>query len=187
MLSRCAGLLFILFGACTAWAQGVADGYALHHGDRLQVSVWKEEALNREVRVLPDGSISFPLVGRVPVAGLSTTQVEQRIREGLKRYIPEAVVSVVVLAPEGNTVYVLGKVLKPGPVPLTSADTTVLQVLSQAGGLDRFADADRITVLRKMPTDGREETIRVRYGDLLKGRALDTNVVMRAGDTVMVP
>lgn len=186
MLSRCACFLLLLFGACAAWAQS-ADTYALRHGDRLQVSVWKEDALNREVRVLPDGSISFPLVGRVLVSGLSTVEVEQRIREGLKRYIPEAVVSVVVIAPEGNTVYVLGKVLKPGPVPLHSANTTVLQVLSQAGGLDRFADADRITVLRKMPGEGRDETMRVRYGDLLKGRALESNVVMRAGDTVVVP
>jgi polysaccharide biosynthesis/export protein len=186
MLSRCACLLLVLFGACAAWAQPVPESYALRQGDRLQVSVWKEDALNRELRVLPDGSISFPLVGRVLVSGLSTGDVEQRIREGLKRYIPEAVVSVVVIAPEGNTVYVLGKVVKPGPVPLTSANTTVLQVLSQAGGLDRFADADHITVLRK-PGDGPEVTMRVRYGDLLKGRALDSNVVMRAGDTVMVP
>jgi polysaccharide biosynthesis/export protein len=187
MLSRCACFLLVLFGACAAWAQSVSEGYTLRQGDRLQVSVWKEEALNREVRVLPDGSISFPLVGRVVVSGLSTGEVEQRIRDGLKRYIPEAVVSVVVIAPEGNTVYVLGKVLKPGPVPLTSANTTVLQVLSQAGGLDRFADADRITVLRKSPGDGGDVTMRVRYGDLLKGRALDSNVVMRPGDTVLVP
>ncbi len=187
MLSRCACFLFFLFATCAGWAQAAAEKYALHPGDRLQISVWKEDALNREARVLPDGSISFPLVGRVVVAGLSTGDVEQRIREGLKAYIPEAVVSVVVIAPEGNIVYVLGKVLKPGPVPLTSAHTTVLQVLSQAGGLDRFANADAIVVLRKQPGIGREETLRVRYGELLKGRALDSNVEMRAGDTVMVP
>jgi polysaccharide export outer membrane protein len=185
MMSRCASFVFLLLVAFSSWGQQRADSYALRHGDRLQISVWKEEALNREVRVLPDGSISFPLVGRILVAGVPATEVEKRIRDGLKTYIPEAVVSVVVLATEGNAVYVLGKVLKPGPVPLTSADTTVLQVLSQAGGLDRFADADAIVVLRK--SDGREETLRVRYRDLLKGRALDTNVVMRPGDTVMVP
>ncbi|MCC2673562.1 MAG: hypothetical protein K0R58_509, partial [Ramlibacter sp.] len=63
----------------------------------------------------------------------------------------------------------------------------VLQVLSQAGGLDRFADADRITVLRKMGPGAPDETLRVRYGDLLKGRELDSNIVMRPGDTVVVP
>jgi polysaccharide export outer membrane protein len=184
MMSRCASfLLFVLF-ACSAWAQPQA-GYVLRSGDRLQISVWKEDALNREVRVLPDGSVSFPLVGRVQAAGVPASEVEKRIRDGLKTYIPEAVVTVVVLATEGNSVYVLGKVLKPGPVQLTSADTTVLQVLSQAGGLDRFADSDSIVVLRK--SDGRDETLRVRYRDLLKGRALESNVVMRPGDTVMVP
>jgi polysaccharide biosynthesis/export protein len=185
MISRCVSFLFLFLFAFSAGAQPVAESYALRHGDRLQISVWKEDALNREVRVLPDGSISFPLVGRIMVAGAPASEVEKRIRDGLKRYIPEAVVTVVVLATEGNSVYVLGKVLKPGPVPLTSTDTTVLQVLSQAGGLDRFADADSIVVLRK--SGDREETMRVRYRDLLRGRALDSNVVMRPGDTVMVP
>lgn len=187
MIKRCVFLLLAAFAAFVAWAQSAPDTYALRHGDKLQISVWKEEALNREVRVLPDGSISFPLVGRIPVQGLSTLEVESRIRDGLKKYIPEAVVTVVVTATEGNSVYVLGKVLKPGPVPLTSVDTTVLQVLSQAGGLDRFANADSIVVLRKQPNDPRGQTFRVRYRDLLKGEALESNVVMRPGDTVMVP
>jgi polysaccharide export outer membrane protein len=168
-------------------AQAAPDSYALRQGDRLQVSVWKEEALNREVRVLPDGSISFPLVGRIAVSGQSTVEVERRIRDGLKAYIPDAVVSVVVLATEGHSVYVLGKVLKPGAVALNSADTTVLQVLSQAGGLDRFANADAIVVLRKPSAGAAQQTMRVRYSELLRGNALDTNVVMRPGDTVMVP
>ena len=173
--------------AMSAWGQPAADTYALRQGDKLQISVWREDALNREVRVLPDGSISFPLVGRIMVSGASTVEVEKRIRDGLKPYIPEAVVSVVVTATEGNTVYVLGKVLKPGPVPLTSTDTTVLQVLSQAGGLDRFANGDAIVVLRKASKDAREQTMRVRYSDLIRGEALNSNVVMRPGDTVLVP
>jgi polysaccharide export outer membrane protein len=185
MIARCATFLLMLL-AMSAWGQP-ADTYALRHGDKLQISVWREDALNREVKVLPDGSISFPLVGRIMVSGVSTAEVEKRIRDGLKPYIPEAVVSVVVTATEGNTVYVLGKVLKPGPVPLTSADTTVLQVLSQAGGLDRFANGDAIVVLRKASGDAREQTLRVRYSDLIRGEALNSNVVMRPGDTVLVP
>lgn len=186
MIARCATFLLMLL-AMSAWGQPAADTYALRQGDKLQISVWREDALNREVRVLPDGSISFPLVGRIMVSGASTVEVEKRIRDGLKPYIPEAVVSVVVTATEGNTVYVLGKVLKPGPVPLTSTDTTVLQVLSQAGGLDRFANGDAIVVLRKASKDAREQTMRVRYSDLIRGEALNSNVVMRPGDTVLVP
>lgn len=187
MIVRFVSFLALVLLATTALAQPAGEAYALRHGDRLQISVWKEEALNREVRVLPDGSISFPLVGRILVSGMSTIDVEKRLLEGLKRYIPEAVVTVVVTGTDGNSVYVLGKVVKPGPVALTSPDTTVLQVLSQAGGLDRFANADAIMVMRRSPKDPRAQMLRVRYSELLRGEALDSNVVMRPGDTVLVP
>lgn len=187
MIVRFVSFLALVLLAATALAQPAGEAYALRHGDRLQISVWKEEALNREVRVLPDGSISFPLVGRILVSGMSTIDVEKRLLEGLKRYIPEAVVTVVVTGTDGNSVYVLGKVVKPGPVALTSPDTTVLQVLSQAGGLDRFANADAIMVMRRSPKDPRAQMLRVRYSELLRGEALDSNVVMRPGDTVLVP
>lgn len=177
----------MLLSAGAVTAQEVRDAYALRHGDKLQISVWREEALNREVKVLPDGSIGFPLVGRIVVSGLSTGDVERRIVDGLKAYIPDAVVSVVVTATEGNSVYVIGKVLKPGQIALSGPDTSVLQVLSQAGGLDRFANGDAIVVMRKSPQAGGSQTLRVRYNELLRGQALESNVLMRPGDTVVVP
>jgi polysaccharide biosynthesis/export protein len=187
MISRFLAFLVMLFALASANAQTAGDNYLLKHGDRLQISVWKDEALDREARVLPDGSISFPLVGRIVVVGLSTAQVEKRIVDGLKPYIPDAVVSVVVTGTEGNSVFVIGKVLKPGQVALTSPETTVLQVLSQVGGLDRFANGDNIMVVRKSPNDPRPQTMRVRYNELIRGEALDTNVVVRPGDTIVVP
>jgi polysaccharide biosynthesis/export protein len=187
MISRFLAFLVMLFALASANAQTAGDNYLLKHGDRLQISVWKDEALDREARVLPDGSISFPLVGRIVVVGLSTAQVEKRIVDGLKPYIPDAVVSVVVTGTEGNSVFVIGKVLKPGQVALTSPETTVLQVLSQVGGLDRFANGDNIMVVRKSPNDPRTQTMRVRYNELIRGEALDTNVVVRPGDTIVVP
>lgn len=167
-----------------AWAQSAAP-YKLRHGDALTVSVWREEALRMEVRVLPDGSITFPLAGRVEVAGLTTPQAEERIASKIKTYIPEAVVTVAVTGIEGSRVYVLGKVVEPGPVALMSPSTTVLQVLSQAGGLDRFADGNAIRVLRQ--TGNGATVIPVRYNDLIRGSALETNVVLQAGDTILVP
>jgi polysaccharide biosynthesis/export protein len=187
MISRFLSFVILLFALASASAQPAADSYTLKHGDRLQISVWKDEALDREARVLPDGSISFPLVGRIQVVGLSTAQVEKRIVDGLKPYIPDAVVSVVVTGIEGNSVFVIGKVLKPGQVLLTTPDTTVLQVLSQVGGLDRFANGDAIMVMRKSATDSSTQTMRVRYNELLRGGALDSNVVVRPGDTIVVP
>lgn len=178
-------LTALLVGAYgTSMAQSGA-AYKLRHGDALTVSVWRDEALRMEVRVLPDGSITFPLAGRVEVVGLSTSEAELRVAEKLKKYIPEAVVTVAITAAEGNRVYVLGKVVTPGAVILTSPETTVLQMLSQVGGLDRFADGNAIRVLRNTPQGNR--ILPVRYNDLVKGEQLDTNVVLQPGDTILVP
>lgn len=166
-------------------AQNRSAPYVLHHGDTLLVSVWREEALQKEVRVLPDGSITFPLAGRVEVAGLGSAEVEQRIADKLKAYIPDPVVSIVVTGIEGSRVYVIGKVQKPGPVVLNAPNTTVLQVISQAGGLDRFADGNAVQVLRATPQG--PQLLSVRFNDLLKGAELSTNVSLQPGDTVLVP
>jgi len=162
-----------------------APAYTLRHGDQVSISVWREEVLRGEVRVLPDGSITFPLAGRIEVAGLTTVQAEQRIAAKLKEYIPDAVVSVVVTGIEGSRVYVIGKVQRPGPVLLSAPNTTVLQVISQAGGLDRFADGNAIRVLRDTPQGA--EVLTVRYNDLMRGAELNSNVRLQAGDTILVP
>ena len=175
-------LLIMLLAAVSA---GAAEPYRLRHGDTVMVSVWREEALRMDVRVLPDGSITFPLAGRVEVAGLSTSEAESRIAARLTKFIPEAAVTVAVTGIEGSRVFVLGKVTTPGPVLLTSPNTTVLQVLSQAGGLDRFADGNGIRVLRS--TEDGYRTMSVRYNDLIKGNELQTNVVLMPGDTILVP
>jgi polysaccharide biosynthesis/export protein len=177
-------LLSLLLPGMPLWAQTGAP-YMLRHGDALTVSVWKEDALRMEVRVLPDGSITFPLAGRVEVAGFTTQQAEERIAGKIKTYIPEAVVTVAVTGIDGSRVYVLGKVAEPGPVTLISPSTTVLQVLSQVGGLDRFADGNAVRVLRQSVSGA--EVLPVRYNDLIRGGALETNVVLQPGDTILVP
>lgn len=177
-------VLWLLIAGAVAFAQN-SSSYQLRHGDALTVSVWKEDALRMEVKVLPDGSITFPLAGRVEVAGLTSTQVEERIAGKIKKFIPEAVVTVVVTGIDGSRVYVLGKVTQPGPVTLLSPSTTVLQVLSQVRGLDRFADGNSIRVLRQ--SGGAPVVLPVRYDDLMRGNSLDTNVVLQPGDTILVP
>ena len=185
-LSGWASLFLVLSSlfAFPSWAHA-EDHYTLRPADRLQVSVWREEALQREVRVLPDGSITVPLVGRLVVAGLGTEDVEKLIVERLKPYMPDPIATVTVVSADGNVVYVIGKVLKPGVVPLTTDSTTVLQALSQVGGLDRFADGNAVRVLRSQ--GGKSSILTVRYNDLVKGESLQTNVPLQAGDTVLVP
>lgn len=177
-------LLLVAIVAVPTVAQA-EEQYTLRPADRLQVSVWREDALQREVRVLPDGSITVPLVGRLVVAGLGTEAVEKLIVERLKPYMPDPIATVSVISADGNVVYVIGKVLKPGVVPLITDSTTVLQALSQVGGLDRFADGNAVRVLRD--EGGQRSVLPVRYNDLVKGDSLQTNVVLRAGDTVLVP
>lgn len=160
------------------------ESYKLHEGDMLEVSVWGEDTLKKEVKVLPDGSITFPLVGRVEVSNSTTTEVERLITEKLKTYLPDPQVSVVISNIEGNRVYVIGKVLKPGPILLVSP-MTVLQALSHAGGLDKFADTGDLKVLRS--TNGVQSTISVHYDKLIEGKKLDSNVLLKTGDTILVP
>lgn len=158
--------------------------YLLSPGDVISVSVWGEEKLHEEVRVLPDGSISFPLAGRVEVAGLDSTAVEQKIAAKLKKDVSDPNVSVVIKSIEGNVVYVQGKVIKPGLVQM-AGPTAVLQALSMSGGLDKFADKDAILVVRRK--GGGQEILPVRYSDLTSGRDMSTNIQLQAGDTVVVP
>ena len=158
--------------------------YLLSPGDVILVSVWREESLQQEVRVLPDGSITFPLAGRVEVAGLDSTAVAQKVAAKLEEYLPDPSVSVVITGIEGNLVYVLGKVAKPGPVVM-AGPTAVLQALSMSGGLDKFADEDAIKIVRRKGHS--QEILAVRYSDLISGRDMSSNIQLQAGDTLVVP
>lgn len=175
---------FIPFSGITS-ADEVASAYRLRAGDAIFISVWKEEGLQREVRVLPDGSITFPLAGRIEVAGASAQDAAQRLASRLREYLPEPVVTVVVTGIEGNRVFVLGKVNKPGPMVL-QGPTTVLQALSIAGGLDKFADEKGIKVIRDSG-DGKPQVLPVEYRELSSGKSLTTNIQLLPGDTLLVP
>jgi len=160
------------------------QGYGLQPGDVIRVSVWREPELDQVVLVRPDGGISFPLVGEVYVAGRSLEEVGYEISERLALYIPEPAVSVSLQQSEGNRIYVTGRVANPG-VFLVNRPITVMQAISLAGGLTPFADKDKIIVLRQ---DGEtQRSIPFNYKDVQKGRALGQNIVLQAGDTLVVP
>ncbi len=177
-------VILIHFGSGVAVAADKADIYHLRQGDTVMVSVWREDTLQRQVVVLPDGSITFPLIGRVEVAGLSTPEVEQRIAQMLKEYFPEPIVTVVIVAIDGHRAYVTGKVLRPGPLTI-SGPISVLQAISLVGGLDRFADESGIKVIRAKADS--QEIIQVNYKDIMSGKSMSTNILLKAGDTLVVP
>ena len=158
--------------------------YRLNPGDKISVSVWGEDKLKQDLSVLPDGTITFPLAGQIDVAGLNATEVAKKVAGNLEKFIPDPQVSVVVTATDGNRVFVEGKVLKPGFVQM-AGPTSVLQALSLAGGLDKFADKGDIKVVRL--NGARQEILRVDYSELMSGKDMTTNFLLKAGDTLVVP
>jgi polysaccharide biosynthesis/export protein len=180
-------ILLVVLGMTSLFQSGLllaSESYRLHQGDAVFVSVWGEDTLQKEVRVLPDGSITFPLAGRVDVANTTTVEAQKRITEKLKVYLNDPQVTVVVTAVDGSKAYIIGKVAKTGPIPLVGP-TTVLQALSMAGGFDKFATLSKIKVLRQV--NGKETVFPVNYEQLIDGRSLETNLVLQPGDTILVP
>ncbi len=158
--------------------------YLIGPEDILEISVWKEEGLEREVLVRPDGKLSFPLAGDVQAAGRTPEQVQTEITERIKRYIPDPVVTVTVKTIGGNKIYVIGEVKNPGSYVI-GRYVDVIQALTLAGGLTPFARENSIKVLRREGT--REIVVSFEYAEVKKGRRLEQNIFLRGGDVVVVP
>lgn len=186
-MNRLSGLLWIvlMLAANASVAEGPDDrGYLLQPGDLLQVVVWKETDLQSEVLIRPDGGMSFALAGDMQAAGLTTDQLRAVVETRVRKLVPGAVVTVSVKAPNGNRIFVIGKVNKPGDFALLRP-IDVLQAISMAGGVTPFANTDRIRVLHR---DGSHQSShRFRYDDVAKGRHLEQNILLQSGDTVIVP
>ena len=192
MRRRVLGLLVLAtVSAATSavWAQeverrGTDEAYRISPEDVLEISVWREEDLQRELTVRPDGGISFPLVGDTQAANLTPSQLEDKITEKLSKYIPDAVVTVSVVRVQGLRVYVNGKVRNPGQF-LVGRYIDVLQALTLAGGLTPFADRKNIKILRRV--EGRESVLKFNFDQVERGVNLEQNVILRSDDTVVVP
>ena len=158
--------------------------YTINPGDVLQITVWKEEGLDRECLVVPDGTISFPLVGEIAARGKTTEQLRADLEAAISPLIHDTRVTVTVKAALGNTVSVLGQVARPGEIVL-SHPTTVLQALSQAGGLTPYAAESRVLVIRH--ENGKQTATAFPYDDVSRGESLEANILLRPGDVILVP
>ena len=178
------GLLTGVAGSGVLAAETRTEGYKLQPGDVLQVVVWKETDLQSDVLIRPDGGVSFALAGDLQAAGLTTDELRAELEMRVRRLVPGAVVTVSVKAPNGNRVFVIGKVLRPGDFPLIRP-IDVLQAISMAGGVTPFASTNGIRILHR---DGKSQSsVRFRYDDVAKGRHLEQNIILQSGDTVIVP
>jgi polysaccharide export outer membrane protein len=155
--------------------------YVIGPADILSIRVWREPDLSAQaLPVRPDGKISLALLNDVEAAGLTPMQLGQEIMAGLKKYVSDPQVTVVVDAINSKRIYVVGQVARPGAYPLLP-QMTVLQALSSAGGFQQYASYKKMYVLRgsqKMPFS---------YKNALKGQHLDKAIILQPGDTIIVP
>jgi polysaccharide biosynthesis/export protein len=166
-------------------AAATADpNYMIGPQDVLDIDVWKEAELTRSVPVRPDGKISLPLLNDVQAAGLTPTQLSEEITTELKKFITDPQVTVIVTQINSQRVYILGEMTRPGAYPLLPG-MTVLQALSSAGGFTPFANTKKIYVLRN--EGGKQEKFPFNYKDVVKGKNASENIVLKAGDQIVVP
>jgi len=158
--------------------------YKVLPGDLLQVSVWKEPDLQLELLVRPDGEISFPLAGAISTRNKSVSDLQRELTTRLSRYITDPVVTVSVTEVLGNKIYVIGQVNEPGEF-VVNPHIDVLQALSMAGGTTPFADLDNIRILRR--TNSLQSALSFNYKEVIRGRNLEQNVMLKSGDVVVVP
>ena len=163
---------------------GVAGEYVIGAADVLRVTVWRNPELSVEVPVRPDGMISVPLVNDVQAEGVTPTALQAVLTDRISEYISNPVITVVVLQVNSKRAHVLGEVIRSGPVSLET-DMRVLDAIASAGGFSPFANKKKIRIIRT--TNGSEQEHRFDYHAFLKGKAPDTNLLLRPGDTIVVP
>ena len=158
--------------------------YVLGPGDKIEISVWEDQSLTREVIVPPDRALSFPLIGEVDVTNMTTAELRDVLKKKIAEYIPNATVTVMILEFNSSNAFVIGKVIKPGQFPITM-ETTIMQILAMAGGLNAFASEGDLFILRqknngsvKIPFD---------YKQVIKGNNLEQNIILQRGDVIVVP
>jgi polysaccharide export outer membrane protein len=162
----------------------VPRDYVIGAEDVLEVRFWKDADLSREVIVRPDGKIALELLNDVQAAGLTPDELRALLLAGAKRYVEDPSVTVIVKTINSRKAYITGMVEKPGAYPLSSG-MTVLQLISMAGGLKEFAKAKDIVVTRT--EKGVPLVYPFNYRDILKGRNLRQNIILKPGDNVVVP
>ncbi len=158
--------------------------YVIGSEDVLYIHVWKEEYLSKTVPVRMDGKISLPLIDEIQAAGLTPLQLKELLMQKLREFVDIPNISVIVMEANSFKVYISGQVRSPGVYRLRS-ETSLLQIIPMAGGFTDWANQKKILVIRK--ENGKEKRIMVNYKKIVKGDDPGSNVILKAGDTIIVP
>ena len=182
--------LIILLGLVTsagfAMAQAPAQesSYRIGPNDVLNIFVWKEAELTRDVTVMPDGNITYPLIGEITAQGQTATELKKAITDKLQNFVTAPEVTVIVKETRSQMIYTIGKLTRPGPYPLAPS-MTVMQALSAAGGFAEWADTKNILIVRR--EGGKETQLRFNFKEFTSGEKLEQNILLKPGDTLVVP
>jgi polysaccharide export outer membrane protein len=158
------------------------EGFVIGPDDVLSIVFWRDKDMSTQVTVRPDGKISLPLLDEVQAAGLTPAALRAYLAAESKRFFENPNVTVVVAQINSRKVFITGQVAKPGPYVVT-APTTVLQLISLAGGLKDFADSKNIMIVRREA--GQTVNYPFNYKEIKKN--LRQNIELKPGDTVVVP
>ncbi len=162
----------------------VPADYVVGPEDVLSIVFWRERDMSADAVVRPDGKISLQLLNDIDVAGLTPDQIRLKINEDAKKFFEEPSATVVVKQINSRKVYITGNVERPGTFPLLR-NTTVLQLIALAGGLKEFAKASDITVVRN-DASGQASFV-FNYDEVKNRKNLSQNIVLKPGDTIIVP
>ncbi len=183
-------LLIALGGLASATWAGQLHGdrkdgdYIIGCGDVLNIVVWKDEALSRQITVLPDGKFNYPLIGEIKASGRTVSDIKTEMEGLISRYAPSPTISVEVFRVNSMNVYVVGRVNRPGKFEMNEP-MDILQALSMAGGLNSFAEEDEIKIFRKV--EGKITIFQFDYSEVVDGENLEQNIMLQRGDVIVVP
>lgn len=166
--------------------KNISGDYIIGKEDVLEISVWKSPELSLSIIVRPDGLISLPLIGEVRADGRTPKELKEELQERLKEFKQGPVVSIIVRESNSKSFFITGEIIRPGKYPLRS-DTTITQAIALAGGFSQWANKDKIILIRKNPMNPEGNRVTIKYSDIVAGTNMRANILLRSGDTVIVP
>lgn len=164
----------------------ITNDYVIGPEDVIEISVWKAQDLSTTTVVRPDGIISLPLIGETTASGLTAKELGELIEQRLEEFKQSPIVSVIVKEINSKAVFITGEIARPGKYPLKS-ETSIVQAITLAGGFTQWAKKDNIIVIRKSTLSPEGDKITVKYSDIVSGKNMKANILLKSGDTVIVP
>jgi polysaccharide export outer membrane protein len=167
-------------------SNAVSSEYVIGAEDVLDITVWRNPDLSRQVQVRPDGRISMPIIRDVVAVGKTPTQLAEELTNKLKEYVQNPVVAVTLKDVNSSNIFLLGEVAHPGKYPLKSK-TTLLQGITIAGGFKETAARNQIVIFRFTETAPGMKRFTASYDDIVLRSGISDNFELKPGDTLVVP